>query len=58
MFSTLRFIIRWSRSQGTAAKWTSLLLKEVLHWGGLLLALQLAYTLLSAGNIPRAPRAW
>ena len=54
VFGTLCFIIQWSRSQGTEAKWTSLLLKEVLHWGGLLLAVQLAYTLLSAGNIPRA----
>jgi hypothetical protein len=54
VFGTLCFIIQWSRSQGTEVKWTSLLLKEVLHWGGLLLAVQLAYTLLSAGNIPRA----
>ena len=33
---------------------TSLLLTEVLHWGSLLLAVALAYTLLSAGSIPRA----
>ncbi len=30
------------------------MLTEVLHWGGLLLAVELVYTLLSAGNIPRA----
>jgi hypothetical protein len=54
VFGTICFIVQWSRSQGTGVKWTSLLLTEVLHWGSLLLAVALAYTLLSAGSIPRA----
>jgi hypothetical protein len=54
VFGTICFIVQWSRSQGTGVKWTSLLLKEVLHWGSLLIAVALAYTLLSAGSIPRA----
>ncbi len=54
VFGTICFIVQWSRSQGTGVKWTSLLLTEVLHWGSLLLAVALTYTLLSAGSIPRA----
>jgi hypothetical protein len=53
VFGTICFIAQWSRSQGTEVK-SSLLLTEVLHWGSLLLAVALAYTLLSAGSIPRA----
>jgi hypothetical protein len=54
VFGAICFIAQWSRSQDTGVKWTSLLLTEVLHWGSLLLAVALAYTLLSAGSIPRA----
>jgi membrane glycosyltransferase len=35
-------------------KWSKVFLTELLHWGGLLLAVALIYTLLSAGKIPRA----
>ncbi len=54
VFGTLCFVAQWSRSRGAEVKWPRLLLTEVLHWGGLLLAVELVYTLLSAGNIPRA----
>lgn len=54
VFGTLCFVAQWSRRGGAEVKWPRLLLTEVLHWGGLLLAVELVYTLLSAGNIPRA----
>ncbi len=53
VFGTLCFVVQWSRRGGAKVKWPRLLLTQVLHWGGLLLAVELAYTLLSAGNIPR-----
>ncbi|MGH8538007.1 MAG: hypothetical protein ACREXM_16525 [Gammaproteobacteria bacterium] len=54
VFATLCFVAQLSRRGGAEVKWPRLLLTEVLHWGGLLLAVALTYTLLSAGNIPRA----
>lgn len=54
VFGAFCFLVQRARSRGTGDKWTRLFLTELLHWGGLLLAVELAYTLLSAGNIPRA----
>jgi hypothetical protein len=54
VFGILCFVAQWSRSRGTEVKWSRLFLTEVLHWGGLLLAVVLIYMLLNAGNIPRA----
>jgi hypothetical protein len=53
VFGILCFIAQWSRSRGTEVSWSRLFLTEVLHWGGLLLAVALIYTLLSAGKISR-----
>ncbi|MDQ3774643.1 MAG: hypothetical protein M3461_09870 [Pseudomonadota bacterium] len=53
VFGTLCFFAQWSHRRGTEVKWTRLFLTELLHWGGLLLAVVLLYTLLSAGKIPR-----
>ncbi|MGQ0593873.1 MAG: hypothetical protein ACT4QB_14875 [Gammaproteobacteria bacterium] len=53
VFGTLCFVARRSRSRGTGVKWSRLFLTELLHWGGLLLAVALIYMLLSAGKIPR-----
>jgi hypothetical protein len=54
IFGTICFMIAWLRSRGTDVKWTTLLRTELLHWGALLVAVALAYTLLSAGKMPRA----
>jgi hypothetical protein len=54
VFGALCFVAQWSRSRGTEVKWSRLFLTELLHWGGLLIAVALVYTLLSAGHIPRA----
>lgn len=54
VFGALCFVAQWSRNRGTEVKWPTLFLTELLHWGGLLLAVVLIYTLLDAGNIPRA----
>ncbi len=54
VFGSLCFVAQWSRRRSTEMKWSRLVLTELLHWGGLLLAVTLIYTLLSAGNIPRA----
>lgn len=54
VFGTLCFVAQWSRSRSTEVKWSRLFLTELLHWGALLLAVALIYTLLNAGNIPRA----
>ena len=53
VFGILCFVAQWSRSRGTEVKWSRLFFTEVLHWGGLLLAVALIYTLLSAGKISR-----
>ncbi|MGH8478540.1 MAG: hypothetical protein ACREXK_02915 [Gammaproteobacteria bacterium] len=53
VFGTLCFVAQWSRSRGSEVKWSRVLLTELLHWGGLLLAVALIYMLLSAGKIPR-----
>ncbi|MGH8590571.1 MAG: hypothetical protein ACREXX_14920 [Gammaproteobacteria bacterium] len=53
VFGTLCFVAQWSRNRATEVKWSRLFLTELLHWGGLLLAVALTYTLLSAGKIPR-----
>lgn len=54
IFGTICFVLQWLRARGTELKWVRLLGIEVLHWGGLLIAVQLAYALLTAGGIPRA----
>ncbi|MGH8563149.1 MAG: hypothetical protein ACREXW_03325 [Gammaproteobacteria bacterium] len=54
VFGILSFVAQWSRNWGTEVKWSRLFLTELLHWGALLLAVSLIYTLLSAGHIPRA----
>lgn len=54
VFGTLCYSAQWLRRGSTGLRWHKLLLREVLHWGGLLLAVELTYMLLSAGNIPRA----
>lgn len=54
VFGILCFFAQWSsHGRGTEVKWFKLFLTELLHWGGLLLAVALLYTLLSAGKIPR-----
>jgi len=53
VFGILCFVAQWSQSRGSEVKWSRVLLTELLHWGGLLLAVALIYMLLSAGKIPR-----
>lgn len=54
VFGTICFVLQWLRARGTEVNWIRLLGTELLHWGGLLIAVELAYTLLSAGGIQRA----
>lgn len=54
VFGTICFVLQWWRARGTEVNRIRLLGTELSHWGGLLIAVELAYTLLNAGGMPRA----
>ncbi|MGH8507718.1 MAG: hypothetical protein ACREVH_03245 [Gammaproteobacteria bacterium] len=54
VFGTICFVLQWLRARSTEVNRIRLLGTQLLHWGGLFTAVELAYALLTAGGIPRA----
>jgi len=55
VFAAVCIAIEWFRvrEQQIEIKWRSWVGKQLLHWGGLLIAVELVYSLFDAGRIPR-----
>ena len=45
VFAGACLILEWSRARGKGQKWVIILRNQVLHWAGLLVAVQLVYCL-------------
>jgi len=54
IYAVVCLAIEWQRMRHMDIKWTAWLRKQLLHWGALVIAVQLMFTLLEAGRMPRS----